>query len=135
MIKKIDHLGIAVKSTEEALNLWEEGLGLKAGHVETVVSQNVKATFLPVGETNIELLEPTAPESPIAKYLEKAGSGGIHHICFEVADINASLATLKALGIRLINEEPVVGAHNKLVAFIHPKSTGGILLELSQSQE
>lgn len=135
MIKKIDHLGVAVKSTEEALKFWKDGLALEVEHVETVESQNVKATFLPVGETHVELLEATAPESPIAKYVEKTGSGGIHHICLEVEDIRKALDSLKALGMRLINEEPIVGAHNKLVAFVHPKSTGGILLELSQPQD
>jgi methylmalonyl-CoA/ethylmalonyl-CoA epimerase len=100
-------------------------------HVEVVESQKVKATFLAVGETHVELLEATAPESPIAKYVEKNG-GGIHHLCLEVDDIRAALAALKALGMRLINEEPIRGAHEKWVAFVHPKSTGGILLELSQ---
>ena len=135
MIKKIDHLGVAVRDTAEALKFWKDGLALVPEHEEVVASQNVKATFLAVGETHIELLEPTAPESPIAKYIEKNGNGGIHHICLEVEDIHAALASLKALGLKLINEEPIVGAHNKLVAFVHPKSTGGILLELSQPQE
>ena len=133
MIKKIDHLGIAVANADEALRFWK-GLGLAPAHVETVESQKVKATFLPLGDTNIELLEGTAPDSPIAKYVEKNG-GGIHHICVEVEDIRVALAALRALGLRLIHDEPIRGAHNKWVAFVHPKSTGGILLELSQPME
>jgi methylmalonyl-CoA/ethylmalonyl-CoA epimerase len=133
MIKKIDHLGIAVENAEDAIRFWM-ALGLAPKHVETVASQKVKATFLPAGETNIELLEPTEPDSPIAKYIEKNG-GGIHHICVEVADIRKSLAALRALGFRLIHDEPIRGAHNKWVAFVHPKSTGGVLLELSQPME
>jgi len=134
MLKKIDHVGVTVPNIEEALKFWSGGMQLPMTHAEEVASQHVKVAFLPVGETNIELLEPTNPEGAVAKAMEKRGPG-IHHICFQVDDIRAALAHLKAQGMQLINPEPVPGAHGKLVAFVNPKSTGGILIELSQKQD
>jgi len=131
MLKKVDHIGIAVPDIEQALKFWAEGLNIEVTHREEVASQKVKTAFLPVGETNVELLEPTSEESPIAKAIAKRGPG-IHHLCFQVDDINAALEHLKEQGVTLINPEPVPGAHGMLVAFVHPKSTGGILIELSQ---
>lgn len=128
---KISHLGIATKKIDEALKFWEDALGLENVHTETVEDQKVRVAMLPIGETNIELLEPTSDDSPISKFLEKRG-GGIHHIAVEVEDINASLAKLKAEGARLIDETPRTGAENCLVAFVHPASSGGVLLELTQ---
>lgn len=129
MITKIDHLGVAVPNLDEAIKYYEQTLGLKCDHREEVESQKVKVAFIPCGEVNIELLEPTNPESPIAKFLEKNPMGGIHHIAFYTTDITGQLATAKGSGARLLNEVPFEGAHSKLVAFLHPKSTGGVLTE------
>jgi methylmalonyl-CoA epimerase len=131
MLKIVDHIGIAVPSIADALEFWAKGLNNTVAHEEEVPSQKVKTAFLPVGEVNIELLEPTSDESPIAKALAKRGPG-VHHICFEVEDIVAALAHLKEQGVTLIDKEPRLGAHGKMVAFVHPKSTGGVLVELSQ---
>jgi methylmalonyl-CoA epimerase len=128
---KIDHLGIATKGIDEALKFWENALGLEKTHTETVEEQKVRVAMLPLGETRIELLEPTSEDSPITKFLEKRG-GGIHHIAVEVEDIEASLAKLKADGMRLIDEKPKIGAEGCLIAFVHPVSTSGVLLELVQ---
>lgn len=128
---KINHLGIAVKEIDEALKFWENALGLKNVHTETVEDQKVRVAMLPLGETNIELLEPTSDDSPISKFLEKRG-GGIHHIAVEVGNIEESLAKLKAEGARLIDEKPRIGAEGCLIAFVHPASSGGVLLELTQ---
>ena len=128
---KISHLGIATKGIDEALKFWEDALGLENVHTETVEDQKVRVAMLPIGEMNIELLEPTSADSPIAKFLEKRG-GGIHHIAVEVANIEKSLAKLKASGARLIDENPRIGAEGCLVAFVHPASSGGVLLELTQ---
>ena len=128
---KIDHLGIATKGIEEALKFWENALGLVNVHTETVEEQKVRVAMLPIGESRIELLEPTSDDSPISKFLEKRG-GGIHHIAIEVEDIVASLAKLKSEGARLIDEEPKIGAEGCLVAFVHPAASGGVLLELVQ---
>ncbi len=130
---KISHLGIATKEIDESLKFWEDALGLENVHTETVEDQKVRVAMLPIGETNIELLEPTADDSPIAKFLEKRG-GGIHHIAVEVENIEASLAKLKAEGMRLIDEKPRVGAEGCLVAFVHPASSGGVLMELVQKK-
>lgn len=127
---KISHLGLAVPSVDGGGAVWEL-LGLVETHREEVAAQKVVTSFRPVGESSLELLEPTSPESPIAKFLEKKGPG-IHHLCLEVPDVAATLEKLKGAGIRLINETPVPGAHGCLVAFVHPASTGGVLLELSQ---
>jgi len=129
MIKKIDHLGIAVQSLDETVKYYEEALGLKCEHREEVESQKVRVAFFSVGDTHIELLEPTSPESPIAKYLEKNPNGGIHHVAYATDDILGQLATAKAAGVRLLHETPIPGAHGKQVAFLHPKSTFGVLTE------
>lgn len=128
---KIDHLGIATKGIEEALKFWEDALGLENVHTETIEEQKVRVAMLPIGESRVELLEPTSDDSPISKFLEKRG-GGIHHIAIEVDDIVASLAKLKGEGARLIDEEPKIGAEGCLVAFVHPMASGGVLLELVQ---
>jgi methylmalonyl-CoA/ethylmalonyl-CoA epimerase len=128
---KIDHIGIATRSIEESLGFWRDALGLEVKHTETVAEQGVNVAMLPAGEPRVELLEPTGPDSPVAKFLEKRGPG-IHHVAVRVADIRASLARLKDGGARLIDEEPRVGAGGCLVAFVHPTSAGGVLLELVQ---
>lgn len=129
MLTKIDHLGIAVRSLDEAVPYYEKALGLKCEHREEVPSQKVRTAFFSVGEVHLELLEPTSPESPIAKFLEKNPSGGIHHIAFATDAIDAQLKQAAGAGVRLINEQPFEGAANKLVAFLHPKSTFGVLTE------
>jgi methylmalonyl-CoA epimerase len=131
---KINHLGIATKSLDEALKFWTDSLGLENVHTETVEDQKVRIAMLPLGESRIELLEPTADDSTISKFLEKRG-GGIHHIAVEVDDVKASLKQLKDAGARLIDEAPRVGAEDCLVAFVHPSSAGGVLLELVQTRK
>ncbi len=128
MLKKVDHIGIAVTSLEEAIPFYEKALGLKCENIEEVVSQKVKTAFFAVGEVHIELLEPTAPDSPVAKFLEKNGSG-VHHIAFGTDDVLDQLSQAKEAGCRLINESPIDGAGGKQVAFLHPKSTFGVLTE------
>ncbi|WP_273264619.1 methylmalonyl-CoA epimerase [Flexistipes sinusarabici] len=130
MLKKIDHIGIAVKSLEEAVRFYET-LGVSVESYEEVPSQKVKVAFIKLGDSNVELLEPTSEDSPVAKFLEKKGEG-IHHLCYEVNDVSESLHIMKKDGMKLINEEPIKGAHGKLVAFVHPKSANGVLTELSQ---
>ncbi len=131
---KISHLGIATKGIDEALKFWQDALGLENVHAETVEDQKVRVAMLPIGETRIELLEATSDDSPIAKFLEKRG-GGIHHIAVEVENIEQSLAKLKANGARLIDEQPRIGAEGCLIAFVHPSSTNGVLLELIQENK
>lgn len=128
---KIDHLGVAVASIDEALAVYR-ALGVVEAKRETVASQKVVAAFLPVGQSRIELLEPTSPDSPIAKFLEKRGAG-IHHVCFAVDDLDAALEDLAAKGFRLIHREAVPGADGKRVAFLHPEAGKGTLIELSES--
>ena len=128
MINKIDHLGIAVKSIDETAKYYETTLGLKCLGREEVPSQKVKTAFFQIGETCIELLEPTTPDSPVAKFLETKGEG-VHHVAFGTDDILGPLTQAKNSGARLINETPVPGAHGKQVAFLHPKSTFGVLTE------
>ena len=128
---KIDHLGIATKSITESLKFWGDALGLENVHTEVVEEQKVRVAMLPIGESRVELLEPTSDDSPISKFLEKRG-GGIHHIAVEVENIAESLAKLKAEGARLIDETPRIGAEGCLIAFVHPATTGGVLLELTQ---
>lgn len=130
---KINHLGIATKGIDDALKFWSEALGLENVHTEIVEDQKVRVAMLPLGESRIELLEPTGDDSPISKFLEKRG-GGIHHIAVEVDDIAAALAKLKSQGMRLIDEEPRVGAEGCLVAFVHPSASNGVLLELVQTR-
>lgn len=129
---KINHLGIATKGIEEALKFWDDALGLENVHTEVVEDQKVRVAMLPIGESRVELLEPTSEDSPISKFLEKRG-GGIHHIAVEVEDIVVSLARLKEKGMRLIDESPRIGAEGCLVAFVHPAASGGVLLELVQT--
>ncbi|MDQ3321333.1 MAG: methylmalonyl-CoA epimerase [Acidobacteriota bacterium] len=131
---KINHLGIATKGIDDALKFWADALGLENVHTETVEDQKVRVAMLPIGETRIELLEATSADSPIAKFLEKRG-GGIHHIAVDVENIEDALAKLKAKGMRLIDEKPRVGAEDCLVAFVHPSSANGVLLELVQSKK
>ena len=129
---KINHLGIATKGIDEALTFWRDAIGLENVHTEVVEDQKVRVAMLPIGESRIELLEPTSDDSPISKFLEKRG-GGLHHIAVEVDDINAALARLKEKGMRLIDESPRIGAEGCLVAFVHPSSANGVLLELVQT--
>ena len=133
-ILKIDHLGIAVHSIEEAKKLFQDTLGLKFEGSETVAEQKVTTAFFPVGDSEVELLESTAPDGPIAKYLEKRGEG-IQHIAFRVENIEEALAELKEKGIRLIDEKPRLGAGGAKIAFLHPKSTHGVLIELSERED
>ena len=128
----LDHIGIAVADLGEALKFYRDALGLEVEAPEEVASQRVRAHFIPVGESAIELLEATAEDSPIAKYIGKRGPG-IHHITLRVDDIRAALARLKEKGVRLIDESPREGAHGSLVAFIHPASAHGVLVELKQA--
>src|SRR5687767_2695684 len=127
---RLDHIGIAVRSLDAAAKIYE-ALGLTIDHVETVESQKVKTAFLSVGDARLELLEPTGPDSPVAKFIEKRGEG-VHHLCLRVDDIEAHLERLKAEGYRLINEAPVPGAHGCRVAFLHPSAGNGVLIELSE---
>ena len=126
----VDHVGVAVRSLAERLALYE-ALGLEVGGDEVVESEKVRVVFLPASGTRIELLEPTGADSPIASFIAKRGEG-IHHICFRVGDIRATMTDLKARGLQLLSDEPRPGAHGSLVCFIHPKSAGGVLIELSQ---
>ena len=128
---KIDHIGIATKSIEEGLAVWRDALGLQIDATEEVAEQGVKVCMLAVGDTHVELLEPLGPDTSVGKFLAKRGPG-MHHIAIEVKDINASLAELKSKGVRLIDETPRVGAGGCLVAFVHPSSINGVLLELVQ---
>ena len=128
MITRIDHLGIAVRSLDEAIPYYEQALGLKCEHREDVPSQKVRTAFFAVGEVHLELLEPTSPESPVAKFIEKNGEG-IHHVAFATTDLAGQLQQAAGSGVRLIHEKPVEGAAGKLVAFLHPKSTYGVLTE------
>lgn len=129
---KLDHLGIAVESLNQALEFYEK-LGLKCSHTEEIATDQVKVGFLGLeNSVNIELLEATGPQSPIAKFIARRGPG-IHHICLQVSNLALTLAALKAAGVRLIDQEPRPGAHGKLVAFVHPSSVGGVLLELTQA--
>ena len=131
MIRKLDHIGIAVRSIDEALGVYR-ALGLvEAGHREEVSSQGVRTAFLPVGETRLELLEPLSEDSPVAKFLSRRGPG-IHHLCFAVADIDAALEDLATRGYRLIHSRSVPGAGGRRVAFLHPEAGHGVLIELSQ---
>ena len=132
MMTKIEHIGIAVRDLEAANETYAALLGVKNYKTETVESEGVDTSFFKVGESKIELLAATREDSPIAKFLEKRGEG-IHHLAFEVEDIIAEMARLKGEGLILLNEEPKKGADNKIVAFLHPKSSNGVLVELVQS--
>jgi methylmalonyl-CoA/ethylmalonyl-CoA epimerase len=130
-VLKVDHIGVAVKSIETAQKLYQDLLGLKHAGSETVQEQKVTTAFFPVGDTEVELLESTSPDGPIAKYLEKRGEG-VQHIAFRVENIEEALAELKAKGVQLIDEKPRRGAGGAKIAFLHPKSTYGVLVELCE---
>ncbi|MBG0783551.1 MAG: methylmalonyl-CoA epimerase [Anaerolineaceae bacterium] len=129
-IKKINHVAIVVQDIDEALGFWRDQLGLELDHIEDVPSQGSKVAFMPVGESEVELVQPTDPESGLGKYLEKRGEG-LHHLCIEVDDIEAMLDLLKEKGVRLINETPV-DLPGRRMAFVHPKAGNGVLIELYQ---
>lgn len=131
MIKKIDHIGIAVKDLNKAIEFYESVLGLKVHGTEVVEEQKVRVAFLPTGDSEVELLESTSPDGPIARHLEKNGEG-IQHIAFRVDNLEEKLAGLKAGGVRLIDEKPRYGAGGARIAFLHPKSTFGTLIELCE---
>jgi methylmalonyl-CoA/ethylmalonyl-CoA epimerase len=131
-MRVLDHIGIAVRSLERRLAFYR-AIGLEAEAVEEVPSEKLRVAFLPIEGTSIELLEPAAPESPVAAFIAKRGEG-LHHICFRVADIRAAMAELRASGFELLADEPRRGAHGALVCFIHPRSAGGVLVELSQPE-
>jgi methylmalonyl-CoA/ethylmalonyl-CoA epimerase len=131
---KLEHIGIATRGIDEAIGFWRDALGLEVAETEVVEDQKVRVAMLPIGEQRVELLEPTSDDSPIAKFLEKRGSG-IHHIAVRVDDIRATLARLKSNGARLIDETPRIGAGGCQVAFIHPSSANGVLLELVEHTE
>lgn len=132
-MRKIEHIGIAVKDIAGAGMIYEKLLNTTVYKIEDVVSQGVRTAFLQSGPNKIELLEPMSPDSPIGKFLEKSGEG-VHHIAFDVEDILAEMQRLKKEGFMLLADQPVEGADNKLICFIHPKSTGGVLIELCQSR-
>ncbi len=131
MLTKINHIGIAVKSLEESIPFYRDQLSMPFGGIEEVAEQKVRVAMLKVGESKIELLEPTSDDSPVAKFIEKNGPG-IHHLAYEVADIEAAIARLMAEGARMIDEKPRAGAHGTRIAFVHPKSSNGVLTELCQ---
>ena len=133
-MKKIEHLGIAVKSIEESSKIYAKLLNAECYKIEEVESEGVKTAFYQIGESKIELLEATKEDSPIAKFLEKKGQG-IHHIAFDVEDIHAEIARLEGEGFQLIHTQPKAGADDKVIAFLHPKSTDGILVELCMDKE
>lgn len=132
MPKKISHIGIAVENIEAALPFYTNVLGLEFEGTEVVEEQKVKVAFLVIGESRIELLEPTAPDSPVAKFLEKNGPG-IHHLAYQVDGLEGRLASLREQGVRLIDETPRLGAHRTRIAFLHPKASGGVLTELCET--
>jgi methylmalonyl-CoA/ethylmalonyl-CoA epimerase len=134
MLKKIDHLGIAVNSIDEARQFYENVLGLKCEKIEEVASQKVRTAFFRIGEIHIELLEPTADDSPIAKFLASKGEG-IHHVSYKTDDIRGELDKAAEAGCRLIHTEPITGAGGKQVAFLHPKSSHGVLTEFCSDPE
>ncbi|BHH83962.1 methylmalonyl-CoA epimerase [Desulforhopalus sp. 52FAK] len=130
-ILKIDHLGIAVNSIDDGKNFWSEIMGLKFEGAETVEAQKVTTAFFPVGESEVELLESTSPDGPVAKFIDKKGTG-FQHVAFRVANIEEALEELKEKGIQLIDQTPRIGAGGAKIAFLHPKATGGVLVELCQ---
>jgi methylmalonyl-CoA/ethylmalonyl-CoA epimerase len=127
---KINHIGIAVANIDESLKFWRDALGIELSHIEDVPSQKAKVAFLPVGESEVELVNPTTDDSGVAKFIAERG-GGMHHLCVEVDDIESVIANLKEKGVRMIDEEPKVLPGRKM-AFVHPKSAGGVLVELYQ---
>ncbi len=131
MLEKIDHIGVAVRDLDQSLAFYRDMLGLEVAGVEEVAEQKVRVAFLPVGESKVELLESTAPDGPVAKFIESKGEG-VQHIAFRVNNLEEKLAQLKAKGVRLIDEQPRYGAGGARIAFLHPKSTGGVLVELCE---
>lgn len=131
MIQKLDHIGIAVNNLDDALKLYSEVLGLKLAGTEIVEEQKVRVAFLPVGDTEVELLESTSPEGPIAKFIEAKGQG-IQHLAFKVDNIEEAIEEMKAKGMRMIDEKPRYGAGGAKIAFMHPKSSNGVLIELTE---
>ncbi len=135
-VLKLDHIGIAVGSVDEAKKLWSDVLGLPMAGSETVAEQKVTTAFFPVGDTEVELLESTAPDGPIAKFIEKnGGRGGVQHLAFRVENIEEALAELKSRGVALIDEKPRIGAGGAKIAFLHPKATYGVLVEISERHD
>ena len=128
-LKRLDHVAVLVEDLDQALSFWQDQLGLPLDHVEKIDSMEVKIAFLPLGESEIELVQPTTADSGLAKFLEKRGPG-LHHICIEVENINTMLGSLKEKGVRLIDGEPVTMDDGRKLAFLHPKSAGGVLVEL-----
>jgi methylmalonyl-CoA/ethylmalonyl-CoA epimerase len=128
-IKRIDHVAIVVEDIEAALRFWRDSLGLELDHIEDVPEQKSTVAFLPSGGSEVELVKPTAEDTGVSRYLQKHGPG-MHHICFEVGNIEEALAQLKSKGVRLINETPMTGSGGKKIAFIHPESSQGVLVEL-----
>lgn len=131
MIKKVDHIGIAVKDLDETLKFYEDVLGIKAQGNEVIEEQKVRVAFLPIGDTEIELLESTEENGPVSKFIEKKGEG-IQHIAYKVDDIDKAVEEMKSKGIRMIDEKPRYGAGGAKIAFLHPKSTFGVLIELCE---
>ncbi len=134
MIKGIDHVGIAVKSIDEAKKFWVDTLGLKLSHIEDVPEQKVRVAILKAGETTIELLEPTSPDSPVQRFIEKRGEG-LHHLTLETDKLGERLQKLKSANVALIDEQPRTGAGGSKIAFLHPKSTYGVLVELCEPHD
>jgi len=134
MLGRIDHIGVAVEDLDASLHLYAEVLGMPVVHRETVTEQGVEAILLDVGENHVELLAPLGPDTPVGKFLAKKGPG-LHHVAYQVTDIEATLAALKAAGTRLIDETPRIGIRSSRVAFVHPSSTGGVLTEIVQPAE
>ena len=132
MIIKMDHIAIVVRSLEHALKPYQDALGLTPSEIQEVPDQQVRIAFLPVGDTEIELVEPTVTDSGVARFLDKRGEG-LHHICLEVSDLDTTLASLKAQGVRLIDEKPRDGGRGKRIAFVHPRSMQGVLVELIEN--
>jgi methylmalonyl-CoA epimerase len=131
MLKKINHIAVAVNNVEEAAKFYEQVLGLKLTGVEVVTAQKTKVGFFKIGESNIELVQPAEPDSPLVKFLETKGQG-IHHICFEVEDVEAEMKAYLEKGATMVDQKPRPGAHNTKVAFVHPKSSNGVLIELCE---
>jgi methylmalonyl-CoA/ethylmalonyl-CoA epimerase len=134
MLGRIDHIGVATDDLDGAIALYEETLGMPVAHRETVESQGVEAVLLDVGEGHVELLRPLGPDTPVGKYLEKKGPG-LHHVAYAVEDIDGVLGSLKEAGIEMIDSEPRVGIRDSRVAFVHPRSTGGVLTEIVEPAE
>ena len=134
MLSRIDHVGVAVEDLDAAVKLYEGGLGMPLVHRETVAEQGVEAVLLDVGDGHVELLAPLGPDTPVGKYLARKGPG-LHHVAYAVSDIEATLAELAGAGLELIDREPRIGIRNSRVAFLHPRSTGGVLTEIVEPAE